>query len=111
MRVIKGIIQRKFSCMVARCCTIRTPFLNITFLQPPECPQQSIRQCMHSTEHSAKTTTIFEKRGMKDVRREMRQDKKQCCERWCVWEGVDSAGKPSGKGELGGNAERTLERR
>lgn len=54
-----------------------------------ECLQQSSRQCMHGTEHNAKTTAIFEKkRGMKDVSRELRQGEKQCWERWCGGEWI-----------------------
>lgn len=53
-----------------------------------ECPQQSIRQCMHSTEHSARLQPSLNKRGMKDVRRELRQGEKQCWERWCGGSGL-----------------------
>lgn len=85
MKVIKGIIQRKFSCMVAGCCTFRTPFLNTTFFQ------NALNKVSGNACIALNTVQDYNhlwKKRMKDVRRELRQGEKQCWERWCGGSGL-----------------------
>lgn len=86
MAVIKGIIQRKFSCMVARCCTFRTPFLNITFFQ--NALNKVVGNACMALNTVPRLRPSLKKRGMKDVSRELRQGEKQCWERWCGGEWI-----------------------
>lgn len=91
MAVIKGIIQRKFSCMVARCCTFWTPFLNITFFQ--NALNKVVGNACMALNTVPRLQPSLKKRGMKDVSRELRQGEKQCWERWCGEGGSGFIGK------------------
>lgn len=112
MVVIKGIIQKNIACKVARCYMTWSLFLNITLSH--NAPNKVLSMhCVASIERSAKIYSHFLERRMKDVSRELRQVKSSVepSNYNNIVRGVDLAGKPSGKGELQGNAERTLESR